>query len=115
MPDNVNGRTVSMGDRMRKYGLVKTSALPNDPPSKQIVGPSEKRIALLFSPPTGESSYTVSNDPGVTLGSGMNLGPTAGPLLITLELFGDAVQKPWFGIASNPLTIGFLETVCDSE
>jgi len=89
--------------------------LPKDPPPRQIVGPSERRVALLFSPPVGQSFYTLGNDPSITLGNGMNLASSASPLLITWELFGDAVHKPWFGIASDALTIGFLETVLDSE
>lgn len=97
---------------MQKHGIVRTAALPAPPgPAAQIVAPSNKRVALLFSPPTAGSVYTVSTDPNVILGGGMNLLPTSGPVLVTCELFGDAVHKPWYGVASSAETIGFLETV----
>ncbi|MEQ1735690.1 MAG: hypothetical protein ABL886_04725 [Rhodoglobus sp.] len=97
---------------MRKLGIVRSVALTAT--AAQIVGPSEQRAALLFSPPTsGGVTYTVSTEPGVALGAGLNLSSTTGPLLLTEERFGDAVKKPWFAIASTTLTIGFLETIVD--
>jgi hypothetical protein len=97
---------------MQKYGLVRTVALPQTAPfSAQIVGPSDRRVAILFSPPKDPKTiYTLSNDPNVTLGAGINILHSAGNFLVTGELFGDAVRKPWYAIASATMTIGFLET-----
>ena len=98
---------------MRKLGIVR--AIPLTATASQIIGPSAQRTALLFSPPvTGTQAYTVSTDPQLnTVASGLNLTTTSGPLLITEELFGDAVKRAWFAIASSNFTIGFLETICD--
>lgn len=80
----------------------------------QIVGPSQQRVALLFSPPVGAGqSYTVTTEPGATLGAGLNLSPTTGALSITEEVFGDVVKRPWFAAASSPFSIGVLETIAD--
>ena len=93
-----------------KYGSVRTFALSANA-AVQIIGPSENRVGLLFSPPTGTGTYTVSTEPSVALGSGLNLQATGIPILITGELFGDAIHKPWYAIADTALTVGFLETV----
>jgi hypothetical protein len=80
----------------------------------QVVGPSDARVALLFSPPTGVGqSITLTTDAGAVLGSGLNLTSSTGLLLITEEVFGDAVKKAWYAAASGSLTLGFLETVSE--
>ena len=97
---------------MRKLGIVRSIALTATP--TQIIGPSQQRVALLFSAPTTAGQvYTVSTDPSMTLGAGLNLSTAIGPILITEELFGDAVKKAWFAVASSAFTIGFLETIVD--
>lgn len=97
---------------MRKLGIVRSTALTTT--RAQIIGPSEHRVALLFSAPTGASqTYTISTDPNVALDAGLNLSASIGPMLITEELFADAVKKAWFAISSSAFTIGFLETIVD--
>ena len=97
---------------MRKLGVVRSIALTTTP--TQIIGPSQQRVALLFSPPTTTGqSYTVSTDPSMALAAGLNLSTTIGPILITEELFGDAVKKAWFAVSSSAFTVGFLETIVD--
>lgn len=77
-----------------------------------ICGPSEKRLALLFSPPIpGTAFYTISTDPAVTLGGGINLSSATSPVAITAQAHGDAPVRSWYGVASAAMTIGFLETV----
>ena len=99
---------------MRKLGIVRSIAVTVTTPATQIIGPSQQRVALLFSPPTtAGQSYTVSTDPSVVLAAGLNLTTTIGPILITEELYGDAVKKAWFAISSSNFTIGFLETIVD--
>jgi hypothetical protein len=93
-----------------KYGSVRTFALSANV-AVQIIGPSESRVGLLFSPPTGTGTYTVSTEPSVTLGAGLNLQAASTPILITGELFGDAIHKPWYAIADTALNVGFVETV----
>jgi hypothetical protein len=94
---------------MRKHGVVRSVAVTST--ATQILGPSEQRVALLFSPPT-TGNYTVSTDPNVALGTGLNLMTTTPAILITIELFGDAVKKPWFAIGpAGGLTAGILETI----
>ena len=86
--------------------------MPSHAPSV-IVGPSIKRTALLFTPAKGKR-YTISNDPAVSLDGGLTLFDTAGPIEITLERHGDAVQKAWYGVAEDKeVVIGFLETVAE--
>jgi len=77
-----------------------------------ICGPSESRVALLFSPPGDASAYyTISTDPHVSLDAGINVLPYA-PVVISAEAYGDAVVRSWYAVASRgTLTIGFLETV----
>lgn len=82
----------------------------------QIIGPSQRRVALLFSTPVSPGqSYTVTTEPGATLGAGLNLSPTTGPLSLTEEVFGDVVKRPWFAAASSAFSIGVLETITDDD
>ena len=91
-------------------GIVRSAALTTS--ATLINGPSEKRVALLFSPPVVPNTfYTISTDPNVTLGVGINLLPSSGPVMISVETFGDAAVRPWYGIASTAMTIGYLEAV----
>jgi hypothetical protein len=96
---------------MTKNGTVRSVSIPQTVVT-QILGPSEKRCALLFSPPT-TSAYTISTEPVVAFGSGLNMLTTTTPILITHELFGDAIYKPWYAVTTNPggLTVSFIETV----
>lgn len=97
---------------MRKHGIVRTATLSTA--MTQILGPSENRVAIVFTPPvTAGQSYTLTTESGGALNAGLNLTSTAGILLITEELFGDAVKKAWYAASSVGLTIGFLETVCE--
>lgn len=96
----------------RKVSVVRSVALTTS--LVQIIGPSQARVALVFSPPvTTGQSYTVTTAPSATLGAGLNLTASSGPLVLTEELFGDAVKKPWFAIANIALNIGFLESIVD--
>ena len=61
---------------MRKFGIVKTTTLQTN--ATQIVGPSEKRQALYFSPPQGANEYTVSTEASVKFGGGINLSAASG-------------------------------------
>lgn len=95
---------------MRRVSIVRSVALTTT--AAQIIGPSEQRVALLFSPPaTSGQHYTVSTDPNVAAGAGLVLTANTSPILITEEMFGDGAKKTWFAIASAALTIGFLETI----
>jgi hypothetical protein len=97
---------------MRKFGIVKTTTLQTN--ATQIVGPSEKRHALYFSPPQGANEYTVSTEASVQFGGGINLSAASGGFLVTAELYGDAVSKPWFGAASGTnLVVGFVESTME--
>jgi hypothetical protein len=99
---------------VRKVGVVRGFALTNT--MTQILGPSEQRIALLFSPPTTPGqSYTVTTEPGASFGAGLNLTSTTGPILVTAEAFGDAVKRAWFAAASSAFSIGILETIVDDS
>jgi hypothetical protein len=101
---------------MPRHAIVRTAPLPGGTPF-QIVA-NDYRVALMFSPPppragagAANAQYTVSTDPGVTPGAGLNLAPTTGPLLITEEVHGDAVQKSWWVVSPTAMTIGFLEVL----
>lgn len=96
---------------MARFGIVRSARLSSTP--TMIAGPSEQRVALLFSSPTiPGTSYTVSTDAAVTLGGGINLSVGATPIEVSISSFGDAPQKPWYGVSSAGLaTIGFLETI----
>ncbi len=95
---------------MTRRSIVRTAALTTA--MTQILGPSESRVAILFTPPTGTSqSYTLTTDGGALVNNGLNLTPSAGILLLTEEMFGDAVKKAWYAASSAGFTIGFLETV----
>jgi hypothetical protein len=99
---------------MPRHAIVRTAPLPGGTPFQIIA--NDYRVALLFSPPLGRTGaagaqYTVSTDPGVTPGAGLNLAPTTGPLLITEEVHGDAVQKSWWVVSPTAMTIGFLEVL----
>jgi hypothetical protein len=92
-------------------GTVRTAAL-KDTEATLVVGPSEKRVALVFSPPAGSDTYyTISTEPGLALGGGINVLPTGGPVTITVDTHGDAAMRSWYAIASAPMTIGYLEAV----
>lgn len=95
----------------RISGTVRTSALTGAA-AKLVVGPSEKRVTLVFSPPADRDSYyTISTDSGVTLGGGLNVLPMGGPVTISLAAHGDTVARSWYAIASSDMTIGYLEGV----
>jgi hypothetical protein len=94
----------------RSFGSVKAVVLSTT--AGLIIGPSDKRVTLLFTPARGKR-YTVSTDAAVTLDAGLTLFTEAGPLEITLDRHGDAVQKAWYGVAEAKLTIGLLETVIE--
>lgn len=98
---------------MGKHGIVRTAAITTA--MTQIVGPSDARVALLFSPPTTVGqTITITTDASAVAGSGLNLTSNTGLLLITEELFGDAVKKPWYAAGGGgALTLGFLETIAD--
>ena len=100
--------------RLAGFGVVRTFALGTS--LTQIIGPSQQRVALLFSPPmTFGQSYTVSTEPGASLGAGLNVSSTTGPLRLTEEVFGDAVKRPWFAVASSAFSIGVLETIVNDK
>jgi len=94
-----------------RNGIVRTA--PISTTAALVIGPNDQRVALMFSTPSNAGTfYTVSTDPGVTLGGGVNLLPTVGPVTLTIETHGDVVQRPWYGIASSGMaTIGIIETV----
>jgi hypothetical protein len=102
----------------RANGIVKTAALSARYGPTLICGPSETRVALLFSPPVGGINalpyYTVSTDPEVALGAGINVTAQSGPVTITNEQFGDATLRRWYAVGSEDMTIGYLETVDSS-
>ena len=91
-------------------GAVRTVALTDK--VALVCGPSEQRVALLFSPhPNG--FYTVSTDPNVALGAGINVIPDGGPVELTADACGDAVVRQWYGITNSdtPMTVGYIEVV----
>lgn len=95
---------------MTRRSIVRTATLSTT--MTQILGPSEARVALLFTPPiTAGQSYTLTTDGSALVNNGLNLTPSAGILLLTEETFGDAVKKAWYAASSTGITIGFLETV----
>jgi hypothetical protein len=96
---------------MTRFGVVRSAQLAST--ATMVIGPSAQRVALMFSPPTiPGTSYTVSNDPAVVLGGGINLAAGSSPVEVSTTPYGDTVQKPWYGIASAGMsTIGFLETI----
>jgi hypothetical protein len=82
--------------------------------AKLICGPSESRIALIFSPPVSDTRaeyYTISTEPGVSLSGGINMLSSSGPVTISSAQYGDAAKRAWYAIASADMTIGYLETV----
>ncbi len=95
--------------RPKAHGAVKAITVGTS--ATQICGPSEKRIALLFSPPLSPNTYTISTESSVTAATGISLTSAAPPIKITRAEFGDAVCKAWYGIAPVAITIAFLETV----
>lgn len=66
----------------------------------------------MFTPPiTAGQSYTLTTNGGATLNNGLNLTSTAGILVLTEEMLGDAVKKAWYAASNPSMTIGFIETV----
>jgi len=101
-----------MGSVMRKLGAVRSVVLVANEPFEIIA--NDRRVALLFSPPVPTAkrpSYTINTDRAVAPGEGLNLAPGGGHVLITEELYGDAVQKSWYAVSAAAVTFGFLETV----
>lgn len=95
---------------MRKVSIVRSATVSAT--AVQIIGPSEQRVALLFSPPTNTGQhYTVSTDPNVASGAGLVLTSSSAPILISEELFGDAPKKAWFAVSVTSVTMGYLETI----
>ena len=83
---------------MTRRSIVRTAALTTA--MTQILGPSEARVAILFTPPiTAGQSYTLTTDGSAVVNNGLNLTPSAGILLLTEETFGDAVKKAWYAAA----------------
>ena len=102
---------------MSRHGIFQPVSLTATP--KMILPPSTARKAILF--PTFSSTvagafYTVSTDPGVASGIGINVFPNVeGPVLIDFATFGDVVQHAWYGVASSGATfqLGLLEAFDD--
>lgn len=95
---------------MRRLAITHSVELKKEEAFEIIA--NARRVALMFSPPVpGSGYYTISTDPAVELGAGLNLSPGVGGVMITEELFGEAVQKSWYLIAEKPMKIGFLEAV----
>lgn len=93
-------------------GIVRTAQLTTQ--ATLLCGPSERRTALVFSPPVSASRdeyYTISTEPGVALSGGINMLSSSGAVTITTATHGDAAHRAWYAIASAPMTIGYLETV----
>jgi hypothetical protein len=99
---------------MRKLGVVRLITIPITTPG-QILGPSLQRVALFFSPPTSGVSYTIGTDAGISTGIGLNLLSTTPGVLITRELYGDLVNRAWFGVTggASPFSIGVIETITE--
>jgi hypothetical protein len=96
---------------MRTYGVVRGLSVTAAP--VQVLGPSQQRVAIFFSPPLA-NTYTVSTDPSVASGAGLNLLTTTPGILITRELYGDAVTKAWFAVGgASGATAGLLETISE--
>jgi hypothetical protein len=79
-----------------------------------LCGPSEKRDLLLISPPpvtSGGDYYTISTEPDVVIGEGLNINANSTPFTISAAVHGDAVTRAWYAIATATMKIGLLETV----
>lgn len=78
---------------------------------RQIVGPNNKRVAIFFGSPDA-NRYTVSTEPGVTLGNGLNQNLSVGGFWLLAKDAGPVVKKAWFGVSSSAANpIGFIEVL----
>lgn len=90
---------------------VARSVTLNNATAALVVGPSPKRVAVLFVPGNA-GRYTIGTENTVTLDSGPTL-QTGGPTIeITLEKHGEIVQRAWygFGAAAGATYAGVIET-----
>lgn len=97
----------------KRSSVVRSATVTKDP--RQIIGPSETRVALIITPPRNtQYAVTLSTEPDVVEGAGLML--TMGYAIeLTIERHGDAVVRPWYAVVSGGSTpdptvdIGYLE------
>ena len=94
---------------MPDHGDITGVSLPAGMPSQLLIG-NARRSAVLFSPPAEANAvYTLSTDPNVSLGNGLNVAAGGTYLLLSAKEHGEAVQKSWFAVSSADATFGYLE------
>lgn len=75
--------------------------------SAQVLPAVAERRALLFSP-HATVSYYVLPEPLISVGDGILVAPTGGPVLIRSEDFGDIVCHRWYAMAGAAIDVSVL-------
>jgi hypothetical protein len=82
-----------------------------------ILGPSPKRVALLFfSSPSGH--YSLSTSPGLTyLGPNtVTIAQFSSVIVLPREWIGNIITKPWYAIGSAASqTVSWIEVIDDED
>jgi len=75
----------------------------------QLVGYNAKRVALIISAPTG-GNVSISTNPSVEIGEGLQLYANSSPIWMNSQAFGDFCQRALFAVSSaGTLNIGVVE------
>lgn len=107
MPPMPQGSGEATKQRRSSFGSVVASTTPSE-----LIGPSENRVALVLTPSSiGELQY--APQPIAVGHTSINLGTTAGPLILRYEDVGDIIKKAWYVAftSGGPSTVGFIETL----
>ena len=80
----------------------------------QIVPMNERRVSLAFFP-NGFASYYLSTDPGITPQTGIFAGGNVGPLLLTIDKYGELVKRAWYAFTGSSIQIAWSECSLDGN
>jgi Na+/phosphate symporter len=78
--------------------------------SGSLVAASETRYALIIGS-SNAGRITIAPGTGVVLDSGLNIPTGVLPFVMTYEIYGELVRKPWCVIGAAAGTIGVCEVL----
>lgn len=80
-----------------KYGIGKVVTL--GVASGEILGPDPYRWSILIGQVASGTAWIIPEGPAV-LGNGFEMATVQAPLMLTREMVGDLIGRPWFAIHS---------------